>query len=507
MMTLNVKANTFKIIFCGKIQSDHDLAAVTKAVSALLKESIDDVQNYFNGQQRFVRDHLDFVTANRYQRAFAQVGAICLLLPMLECPTCQFRQEKSASCVRCKTSLKFFTKKVHALFTDEDVQHEENPLKYQQKRKATFWLGFGIAIQISALLIDEVLLHYDIDLLWLHFLSTPPLMYGAWFLAQLKGYRPYLALLCLFPLLGLAVLLLLPDKEHALTSGPTKMSYQQFLGGLMIAMSLFWMIQLTMQGSAISQFESENIAIKSLLQNKENKDIEAYKEKLMTFIDHSFEAAENASSRPASSIAIADGIFHRLTDFFMYMQFQNYQQFKQNGHVEKAFSEDTKNALHMKYSALMQEKVSELDSDYFTKQYRNWLLLEGTEEQFKFGGSIAEITIRMQVEGNLFFKYDGHIPETLDDFFPPLESPYVETMTFDKEGKLTLTFNEKFPPAAGKSVEYALFVHQIPARSKYRPAYSRVVNLRIGGDLDDYYLVNRSLFSKWKFLISGEYRY
>ncbi|MDQ6975057.1 MAG: hypothetical protein Q9M22_00670 [Mariprofundaceae bacterium] len=500
MMASNLKANTFKIIFCGKIQSDHDLATVAKALATLLKESIDDVQNYFNGQQRFVRDHLDFVTANRYQRAFAQIGAICLLLPMLECPTCQLRQEKSVLCVRCKTPLKTAMKKEHALFTHENVRHEEDALKYQQKSKATFWLGLGIAIQISALLIDGVLLQYDIDLLWLHFLSTPPLMYGAWFLAQLKGYRPYLALLCLFPLLGLAVLLLLPDKEHALTSGRTKIRYQQLLGGLMIAISLFWMAQLTMQESAISQFEEENIAIKSLLQNKENRDIEAYKEKLTIFINHGFEAAEDASSRPATSTAIVDGIFRRLTDFFVYMQFQNYQQFKKDGHVEEAFSNGAKNALHMKYSALMQQKVAELGSEYFTKHYRHWLWVEAAKIDYQFGKSIANIIFRMHAEGGFYFKSNGHIPETLDKFFPPLESPYVKTMTFDKEGKLTLIFNEKFPAAAGKSLEYALFVEQVPARSKQRAAYSNVINLRIGGDLDEYYY--SPMFVKWQFPIS-----
>jgi len=491
----DAKANTFKIIFCGKLQPGHDVTTATPLIASFLKLSPDLVQMYFDGQQRFVRDDLDFMTATRFQRSFAQAGAVCLVIPMQICAACQCRQKKSPRCIRCKKPLQTITPATssHPLLQEEQLEHEENNEAYQQKSRAIFWLSIGLSIQAGALLVDQVLQHYALDYVWLYFLSVPAFVLGGWYLAPLKGYPRSIALLCLFPLLGLGVLLLLPERQQVQN---IERRHQQWAGALMIAISFIAFTQWGVQEDALADFKTHSTTLAAMLKHQQTNDIALLDEELTKFIEHGFDAAKSSSSRPDTARIIVNELFYRLSDFFMCVHYQYYQ-------TEYLTISDVRTMtqpFHDKYFAMMEENIATLDNPYVKGEFRRRLLTTGDEDHIAFGRSIVNTLYQIQTAARFYYRENKRIPtDPIKDFYPPLtSSPYLTSIHITEDGIISMVFNQKYQEAAGKTLTYIIFPVEVPARNRYEKGYTRLETVRVGGDLDDYHLLNNAIFSAWQ---------
>ena len=72
----------YKVIFSGQIAPGQQLDAVKSNVAALYKVSVERCEHLFSGRAVIVKEHLDYETALKYQKAFSRTGAICQIEPM-----------------------------------------------------------------------------------------------------------------------------------------------------------------------------------------------------------------------------------------------------------------------------------------------------------------------------------------------------------------------------------------------------------------------------------------
>jgi len=503
----DAKGNSFKIIFCGQLQAGHDATTAIPQIASFLKLSPDLVQMYFDGQQRFERDDLDFMTAIHFQRAFAKAGAVCLIIAMQTCASCHCRQKTSPLCIRCKKTLQTFSASTSSnpLLQNEQIAHEENSEAYQQKSRAIFWFSIGLSLQAGSLLLDQVLQYYGFDYLWLYFLSVPAFVLGGWYLAPLKGYPRSMALLCLFPLLGLGVMLLLPDRQYV---DPTQKRHQQWAGAMMVVVSFIAFAQWGMEARTFANFKTHSTTLATMLKHQQIHDTALMDEQMTKFIQHGFDAIQESSSRPDTASVMVDELFYRLSDFFMCLHYQYYQSKHltiNNSEVMKPFYE--------KYYTMMWEQIEALDNPFIAAEFRRLLIPTESDEQLAFSRSIIDMLRHAQKHGRYHYLKKGHIPSNPEDFNPPLSSPYLTSIDITEDGIITMVFNHKYPEANGKTLIYALFPVIIPTKYHYKSTYTRLENIRVGGDLDDYYLSNFSIFKAWQFKLmdyedyqSGEYQ-
>jgi|UPI0003795110 hypothetical protein len=488
--------NTFRIVFCGQLIQGRDQAEAEKGVAQLLRMSPDQVRDFFNGIERFVRDDLDFLTAIRLQRAFADAGTVCLLQPMVYCIACDFRQQKGKRCRKCKKPLSLISKTATHAHANQQTFNNDDFIQRKRARNAIIGLGLGISIQMGTEIIDDVLLYYAIDFWWMYGLSLLPLLYGCWNYIRLKAFSPYWVVPCLFPLFGLGLLLLLPERSVTTTPEAKRIRYRQMLGGVMALLGLIWLWQTGMNQHRLGEFERESYAMHQLIVNQPDIKMAEYDAELTTFLEHGFSVANSISLRPDTANILIAGMFRSVTDFFMWAHARKYQQIMQEGSAENELSYYALAVLKKKYARLMKKNINDLNNDYLTLEYKRWVIQDGSEEQFEFGGCAGGIVVRMITEGRLYYRETGRFPGA-NDFYPPLELSCIERFNMDQDGKMTMTFNGKFPRAKGKSAVFAMFLIHTPPRWKGERDTSSFTILRIGGDLDDYYLVNQSMFIGW----------
>ncbi len=168
-------AYDFKILFHGELQNSHHGEQVKQRLARLLGHTPEYWHNCIYGNHSFIKDELDFVTANRYRRLFQQAGAIAHLLPIISCPECDCRQKKTVCCVRCGHNLEFPG-------TDQQRRQRQHQRNYQQRAVRGLSIGFGLFS--AALITDHYLMSMHIDWQWLYLLCLPPFVYGCRYYAQ-----------------------------------------------------------------------------------------------------------------------------------------------------------------------------------------------------------------------------------------------------------------------------------------------------------------------------------
>jgi uncharacterized protein YbjQ (UPF0145 family) len=67
----------YKVVFSGEIAPGQDIEQVKLKVAALYKVPVEKCAGMFTGRLVTIKDNVDYQTAQKYQKAFENIGAIC----------------------------------------------------------------------------------------------------------------------------------------------------------------------------------------------------------------------------------------------------------------------------------------------------------------------------------------------------------------------------------------------------------------------------------------------
>jgi len=305
--------NNFKIVFSGEILPDHDIRQVRGRLASLLRKGDSEVNAYFSGKA-FIKDRLDFVTANKYRKAFAKAGAVCRILAIVECPECGQRHKKAKKCINCGF-VKDSASGQMMLRSKEDVKGEADisPLREDLKNKASRGMGLGVILLIAAFFIDSLAqkYYYHADLLWIYFLGIPPMVYGCVHYAKVKGYPGILGTIGVTTLFGISVLLLLPDKTAA---EHQRHSRKETLTGLLIILvSLIWAYQQYVKWNDLNILIQKRTELETSLKPEAPLPLESVLTGMQDFLDQGFQILDrHRNHRPVIFVQMTSIVFESL---------------------------------------------------------------------------------------------------------------------------------------------------------------------------------------------------
>jgi len=182
-------------------------------------------------------------------------------------------------------------------------------------------------------------------------------------------------------------------------------------------------------------------------------------------------------------------LFRRLSDFFIYLQYQAYQQPKND-----SFNKKSRKQWHQKYKKYIDEQKQSLDNVYFEQQYKRWFLGYLVEDNFHIANAINNLLIDIQMQLRWHYNEKNKLPNSLNELqlrpFPKM----VKSVELNSQGELLIQFNQQEKLLANKNLLFA-FVPQTRKLRKNRRPY--LAFLRIGGDVDEPYLLSSSMFRLW----------
>jgi hypothetical protein len=77
-------ATLYNVIFEGKVAPGRDLESVKKAMMNLLKMNSQGIERIFSGQPISLKNGVNIITAEKYQKAIEAAGAVCKVEPIAE---------------------------------------------------------------------------------------------------------------------------------------------------------------------------------------------------------------------------------------------------------------------------------------------------------------------------------------------------------------------------------------------------------------------------------------
>ncbi len=177
-----MKAESYKLIFEGRLKAGENPAAVRRRLADILRQPPETVDRLFSRAPSVIKRNLSSFDANMYKQAIEKSGALCRIEPEtpapappappppdlsrkpvrpddLQCPKCGFRQPSNLhECVKCGVIFDKLKNDapdagpeiIHAqdaeAYADEDVEYE---LYVQQvEKKGVISLGVGLAAAI-----------------------------------------------------------------------------------------------------------------------------------------------------------------------------------------------------------------------------------------------------------------------------------------------------------------------------------------------------------------------
>ncbi|MEM7015956.1 MAG: hypothetical protein AAF512_01295 [Pseudomonadota bacterium] len=487
-------ANTFKVIFNGQILPGQDSIAVEQALIEQLKLPAEQVHAWFNGQADFSRDHLDFVTANRYRRRFKKAGALCHVLPMLVCPHCQRRQRQAEQCRACQKPL---------VPEQPDAVNQNDPVvqgDQQRLRRAVQSLSMGLLLLLSSFVLDSYLLQMGLDWYWLYAITVPLFAFGCGQLAVYKGYAFSLgALLGVTLSLGLAILILIPDRAHPERRIDRK---AQLGAAALIFLSALWLWQ---KGS--EQVDLDGFSQASQLLQVELRGATGSPEEILVPVEahvlHGLALADQHTLRPHQAKVFGDALFQPISVFFIRLQALQFEQAHAQGEILpefqykaiRSFQLALKTRLDPRFQALIEQQP------VLKHSYQSWFMANHEPRHEILMMQLNEAFIRLMQSSMFFYADKQRMPESLEELkdYAPLRMRESELFSIELSApyQYTLHLSPKNEELAGKTLVLGAYV---TTQKRFRRETKRLNLKRIGGDLPGKYLLSLSALNDWVML-------
>lgn len=80
--SLQNSTQLYKIVFSGQIADGSEIKAVKQSIASLYKVSLERCEHFFTGKTITIKENVDLLTAQKYQKRFKQIGALCQIIEM-----------------------------------------------------------------------------------------------------------------------------------------------------------------------------------------------------------------------------------------------------------------------------------------------------------------------------------------------------------------------------------------------------------------------------------------
>jgi hypothetical protein len=247
------------------------------------------------------------------------------------CADCLSKIENSKLCTACTSQETLNNKKDPKDFADS----ENNKQKEADIQFANYFLKTGITYFIGLFLLDELLVK-----IWSIDIGIFPYLIGnfIFLLASIpyvenKGYSKIFSILSMLNIFGIAILILLPDKNK--TAADPVFVKKNFAAVILLAVSFYWIYGFVGTNNAVEDFDKMNEALRSFnyYHPQKTSDIsktklEARAQELKNFIEYSFNIIRENDLKPDKVYHISNTLLETLTYFFFTIEYFRYDYLK-----------------------------------------------------------------------------------------------------------------------------------------------------------------------------------
>ena len=377
-------------------------------------------------------------------------------------------------------------------------------------RKSVLSIQLGMIALIAVYVVDWMLERIGIDITRAPYLiSVLFFMYGSWYYAKTKAYPGVFgALLGSTTLLGLAILILLPERSEE----RSHYSFDKFswFALVLVLLSGIWGFEQVMKLNAGIAFNHRHSQIERLRSDYPAGIVETRKEtyarlskEIEDFILDGMSKIEKFSFRSNEISFMSDAVFGELSKYLIWIEYQRYMHYRETQKIPDYLAEDEIQQRFVALKTKIDRRLVGVDHPRLHQAYNDWFLGfdrdQGKESIVSINNAIE------QIQGALlnYILAEGRIPRSLDNlgkFKPDLKALYVQSVELSKDGVVTLvTKKNKDPEISEKTIVMALYMRKIEGsvnKNDLNPEF-----IRIGGSLKNKYIYpNNSVLANWQSL-------
>ena len=454
--------NEFTFIYRGQVRNNASTNQVKSKLAKLFSVDESTWEKVFSGQQYFERPDLNEYTANEYLTAFRQLGAIgevidphtTVTAPAANaCPKCNTPKDNEEQCSQCGV---YFHKMSSANGNDESsIEDEDDELFDEERHTASKLFNTSTILLVVIFIIDNYLSgrtlagFSNIDIGYIPYIVAHAfLVYTCAKFADVKGYSQWFGLLGLLSIVGVAIMLLLPDKIHQQTESKLK---KVILLLICLATFSYWLIDFTSRQSDLvlyTERATQLVEGRVTFPNKEplpNSAILSKEElELEQFVADIFNSMNSHDYRPDEQIYLLESAMSAIAQHRLWLNYSRYLTYTsdnklptelENKYIQKLEQKLAKmtvadNFDHDELSSLRNQWVSGLSPDDFGSNFGHKLYDYYMEisQMIRF----SKMNLRRENQSE-------HTPTNLESFsFPQFKGSKL-TVT---NNTLTLTFEK-----------------------------------------------------------------
>jgi len=497
----------YNLIFRGEILPGHDVKDVETAFADLFGVKRSRIRPYFKGKKIFVKKGMDLAKAKRYKKVMHKIGVKCYFDPPLPveqtstaghivCEHCGTRQTIHDTCRNCGISFaKFRAFKARlggqqtedmTMTLDYITAAKKDPNRIR-KQRAVAGVQIAAVLLIVIFLVDFLLQLQFIDITRYPYLV--PLLgfcFGFYYLAQVKGYPKQLAMLGVTSFLGLAVMMMLRNrnaenqeylfKNHRLLPVVLILGFSIW-GGFQIEKMSEKMAFLD-SVSAIGRIRSDYPT--SLIET-DKRAITRMQREMEGFVKRSLQMVKEIQFRPNDVSLIGEIVFNEVSKYFIWLQYQRFLHAKTTKYIPAFLSDKFIQDEIKKYRLFFDSTVPKIENARLDASFRDWvagLSLKDNSDLTNLRKDLIElrtaILAYMAVKQQLPVSWDLLLAQRPDI------AHMMDSIHWDTDGTITVSTHFKGRPPED-TVVMAYYKH---------PDNDKLMYTRIGGTLPDKYMGN-----------------
>jgi hypothetical protein len=424
--------NQYRFEFKGKTQPDISAAQLSSGLAKIFNCPELEVEALSNGSAFFIRKDLNKFTATSYQQRFASIGAIGEVVKIKDpehlntrsgeitvkteqngnhCPKCLSEDINTEQCHTCGIYFAKFLEQQHPSPVNPQTVSDTDLNKTEQAptgKRAVTWLSSAVILLTVAFTADGMLQdlrfleHAGIDIGYLpFFIGHIALIRGCVLLAQNKGYNALYGSLGFLSLIGLSILMLLPDRlnKKNQTDAKTRLTALSC-----VIISLYWLYGYFASTASIEtlQSESKQLAIgrseyPSSTINSNNELYQSEYREVSLYLDSVFKTLEEHSFRPDEITTLADNALGELARYERWINYQQYLHHSTGKTLPTELSKETLKKRRQDTSNLLSPYIKPGSSPRVEKAYQDWFYGLHTEQNAtaKFMASLNQYLMRI----------------------------------------------------------------------------------------------------------------